>query len=343
MAEAIDMDFTVGPFYFAIVFDAILYGILLANMFMYFTSPKRDAIWMRVLVGTILVVETAHTAFNISAVFLALVQGFGDYANLAVTSWAGMSFPITTGIAAMLVQWFFAWRIKVITRNMWIVGGIFFFSIIQILGAIGTTIAVSKVVYLTDYYKFQPIVIVWCIGAVTADVLITTTLVYFLHKRKSGIAGTDTIINNIIRLTLETNLLTFVWNLVDLATYLRVPGTMHLMFNLTISKLYSLSLLVSLNARDVWQREPSSHAAAHSMGGGGRISQLQVSHTGMLRSTNSSVVKTPQRILIDVEEHEMADVDEVKTPSYIVNEGTLSSGHVRGSGTLSSSELEQSV
>ena len=32
---------------------------------------------------------------------------------------------------------------------------------------------------------------------------------------------------------------------------------MHLVFNLTISKLYSLSLLVSLNARDAWKRDAS--------------------------------------------------------------------------------------
>ena len=76
---------------------------------------------------------------------------------------------------------------------------------------------------------------------------------------------------------IETNLLTFIWNIIDLILYLEIvrcahilliefsidcdfynqTTTMHLVFNLTISKLYSLSLLVSLNARDAWKRDAS--------------------------------------------------------------------------------------
>ena len=35
---------------------------------------------------------------------------------------------------------------------------------------------------LLEFYKFEQIIIVWCVGAVTADLLITTTLVYYLVR-----------------------------------------------------------------------------------------------------------------------------------------------------------------
>ena len=48
------------------------------------------------------------------------------------------------------------------------------------MGSIGTLIAVIKVPFSLEFYKFEQIIIVWCVGAVTADLLITTTLVYYL-------------------------------------------------------------------------------------------------------------------------------------------------------------------
>ena len=120
---------------------------------------------------------------------------------------------MTTGVVAGLVQWFFAWRIKVLSRNKWIVSIILIFSIVQIrtsahytivlwltfatVGSIGTCIAVTRVPFSLEFYKFKQITIIWCIGAVVADVLITSTLVYYLKTRRSGIQYTDTLIKKI--------------------------------------------------------------------------------------------------------------------------------------------------
>ncbi|KAH9912339.1 uncharacterized protein BXZ73DRAFT_107475 [Epithele typhae] len=356
MSAPFSVSVNFGPMFFAVVFDTLLYGVLCTHMFLYFTSFQRDPLWMRSLVGACLVVETVHTTLNIISIYIPLVQNFGDYFGLLHASWAAQGTPITTGVVAMLVQWFFAWRIKIITRSMWIFAAIIFFSLVQISGAVGATISVHKIPYSLDFYKFQNVIIVWCIGAVTADVLITTTLVYFLSKRKSGMETTDTLVDKIIRLTVETNLLTFIWNIVDLALYLRITTTLHLVFNLTISKFYSLSLLVSLNARDVWKRDVSSQSGPHSLHvargtiGGTEPNAQRGFAVGMLRTTESTSTMRgagtkSQPIFIGVEAHELVTVDDGRTTRFVVGnrdedqKGTLS-GTRR---SVSSSSGDQAV
>ena len=109
---------------------------------------------------------------------------------------------------------------------------------------------------------------------------------------------------------------------------------MHLVFNLTITKLYSLSLLVSLNSRDAWQRDESDPSVPLELPTDGRLSahpraSLNVS---MLRAKDTPASKRmvspsrlapkrpggtltgyrvqPRQIYIGVEAHEMVVVDE---------------------------------
>ena len=104
-----------------------------------------------------------------------------------------------------------------------------------------------------------------------------------------------------------------------------------------MSKFYSLSLLVSLNARDSWRRETT---ASHSASGGvGSAAERRINgrtprslNVNMLRSADRSkhgvssrsvtpgywsttlmhrrTCEQPQQIYIDVEAHEMVVVDE---------------------------------
>ena len=43
-------------------------------------------------------------------------------------------------------------------------------------------IAVIKIPFSLEFHKFQQIIIVWCVGALTADLLITSSLVYHLVR-----------------------------------------------------------------------------------------------------------------------------------------------------------------
>lgn len=84
------------------------------------------------------------------------------------------------GLIGGLVQSFYAWRIYALTKNLLVVSAILLFSLVGLLGCIGTTIAVRIVPEFVYFRKFKVIAITWLSGAVCADVIITTALVLHL-------------------------------------------------------------------------------------------------------------------------------------------------------------------
>ncbi|KAH9912352.1 uncharacterized protein BXZ73DRAFT_28578, partial [Epithele typhae] len=300
-----------GPFFAAVVLDVYLCGILCTQAFLYFTTYKKDPVWMKVLVSAVVLVDILNSCFDIMAVYRPLVLEFGDTDAVQVTHWEFQSDPTTVAFIAFLVQGFFAWRVKVLTKNKWIVGLIYICAFTSFLGAVGTSIGATKVPRIPDLRKLRTTIDVWLVTAVVADIAITSTLVFHLHKRKTGMRFTDTLINKITRLTLETGLLTSMWALTDLVVYLTIPSGLHLFFNFTLSKLYTISLLASLLSRHGGMDGGTDDSGSHS---DGRAHPPPGGRVNMLRSAASA--HQPQQIFIDVEAHEMVDVDDVKASQF---------------------------
>ncbi|KAJ7270637.1 hypothetical protein B0H12DRAFT_970855, partial [Mycena haematopus] len=77
------------------------------------------------------------------------------------------------------------------------------------------------------------------------------------RKHRTGCNATDTKVDRIIRLTIQTGMITSICSVIDLGLFLGdVSGlfVVHLLFNLPLAKLYSNSLMSSLNARGGWRR-----------------------------------------------------------------------------------------
>ncbi|KAL0067221.1 hypothetical protein AAF712_005791 [Marasmius tenuissimus] len=81
----------------------------------------------------------------------------------------------------MQVQMFFAWRVKVLTRSMWL--GLFVASlgIAGLGGAVASTVGVlAHPAFVEFQVSLKDVVLVWLIGHVLADAAITVILVAYL-------------------------------------------------------------------------------------------------------------------------------------------------------------------
>ncbi|KAJ7220708.1 hypothetical protein GGX14DRAFT_313825, partial [Mycena pura] len=113
-------------------------------------------------------------------------------------------------------------------------------------------------------------IIAWMMTTIIVDATITTILVGYLvcffdifmkifsnlallaaqRRHKTGMQDTDQLIDRIVRLTIQTGLLTSIWALIDLILFLtRVPLPPHLIFQIPMVKMYTNSLMSSLNSR----------------------------------------------------------------------------------------------
>ncbi|KAH8104738.1 hypothetical protein BXZ70DRAFT_1048586 [Cristinia sonorae] len=311
---------TYGPIFIGVFFNIVLYGIMITQTFLYFTVYKRDKTWMKLFVLLLFVCDTLNSAFDIAFLYIPLVVRYGDLSALTRASWVFATDPAMTAIIALLVQLFFAWRVYVLTNSIWAVSFISLFSVGQWCGGIGTAIAVGIVPEFTQFQNFKVIVVIWLACSAVADTAITIALVWHLRRHKTGFAPTDDAVNRIIRLTVQTGLITALCAIIDLVLFLASPSGLHLIFNLPLSKLYTNSLMSSLNSRAGWKFGSNVGRGMNvsvSVGGdsGGsserRRSRGMSVQKGMSGKdlTNSGVYRKPQQVFIDVESHEMTDHD----------------------------------
>ncbi|KEP52245.1 putative transmembrane protein [Rhizoctonia solani 123E] len=158
---------------------------------------------------------------------------------------------MTVTIAAT-AQGFFTWRINRLTGCKWLSGGIALIIAMQFAAGAASTIGAFIVVDFMRFGELKAQISLWLVTSALADTAITITLSWYLHSNRTGFSRTDDIITKLIRITVQTGLITTVWALVDLIMFLAVPNPLHLMFNLPLPKLYSISLLSTLNARGGW-------------------------------------------------------------------------------------------
>lgn len=290
-----------GPGLIGTFLNIFLYGIMVTQCFLYYTKYPKDRIWIKCLVIGLLLADTLNCVFDIWWIYDVLVNNFGNMDALGTGNWVFSTDPAMVGIIATTVQLFFAWRVKVLTNNWWVVTLITITASTSFFGGVGTAIAIHFVPQFEQFQKFQVVVIIWLIGAAICDSTITLALTWHLRRHKTGFSGTDDILNKIIRLTVQNGLLTAVWAIVDLIAYLATPTGLHLAFNFPLAKLYTNSLMSSLNSRAGWRyqsNEDTDRKSREGPAGGRRLDVVNLS-TG-----------TRPEVFVHVEQHEMVDVND---------------------------------
>ncbi|KAI4518049.1 hypothetical protein K525DRAFT_209492 [Schizophyllum commune Loenen D] len=211
-----------GPMLIGLVFNVLLYGIMITQLYLYVTTYKRDPLWIKIYVAVLFVADTFNTVCLMVYMYDALIIHFGDTPFLDTANW------------------------------------VFATAFIGAAGGLSTSIAIHFVSHFSEFQKFEIAVIFWLVAAAVGDVFITVALTKYLREHYTGYRATDDRIDGIIRLTVQTGMITAVWAIIDLGVYLGDPTGTHLIFNLPLSKLYSNTLLSSLNARGGWKPQAST-------------------------------------------------------------------------------------
>ncbi|TCD63182.1 hypothetical protein EIP91_005879 [Steccherinum ochraceum] len=284
-----------GPSLVGIFMNVMLYGVMLMQCINYWTFYQRDPKWMKSYVGFLLLADTLNTAFNMAWIYNVLINNFGNIAALETADWLFETEESMAGIIAMSVQLFYAWRIWVLLRNPFLVTTVIATSLLA--GRIGTSIAVAMRPNFSQFQSLKVIVVLWLVGSAVCDILITTTLLLHLRKSRTGFSLTDTALSKITRLTVSNGLITSAFALADVVAYLSTPKGIHIAFNYTLVKLYTNSVMSTLNSRATGDRSHYSSSGGHKRS----VRDPQVSN---FVSTDISL--RPQ-VVVNVETHEMTD------------------------------------
>ncbi|KAJ7153252.1 hypothetical protein C8R46DRAFT_1119854 [Mycena filopes] len=237
-----------GPMIIGVFFNMILYGVLVGQTLTYYQVYKKDATWMRLFVGFLFVVETANTALDMAMMYEPLILGYGQKPVFFPTVF--MTEPLCVVLVSMPIQIFFAWRIHQLTKSLWVPAIISVFGVASFAGGLWTAIRVQM---LREFVK-KPLLhnsaLLWFLASCVADILITISLVMTLTKKKTGFVATDSVLDKIIRMTIQTGMITAIFSILDVVCFMALPHyAVNFVWDLALSKLYSNCLLSTLNAR----------------------------------------------------------------------------------------------
>ncbi|KAJ3987900.1 hypothetical protein F5890DRAFT_1550968 [Lentinula detonsa] len=316
-----------GPMFIGYSFNIVLYGIMITQVYLYFNTFKQDRLWMKILVAGLLLADTVNAIFDAVYLYDSLVIHFGistrilrhaaggqslhvadNIAYLGNATWVFATDPAMTALIAGTVQLFFAWRVKILTTNWWIVSIVVLASLTGLVGGLVTAYEVGVTPHFVDFRNFKWSVIMWLAGECFADLGITSVLVWHLPRRKhkTGFQASDELIDRIIRLAVQTGLITAFCATLDLIFFLTDPTGTHLIFNFPLAKLYTNSVMSSLNSRGAW-----NYSTPHSKLGNSLPTTIITTGDGngdTFRPSSAPPI-SPSRVYVHVESHELRDFD----------------------------------
>ncbi|KAJ7629574.1 hypothetical protein B0H17DRAFT_1340027 [Mycena rosella] len=264
------LDNTMGSMLLGVIVSAVLYGISLLQCLFYFTRYDRDPLYLKTLVITTLVLDTLHLIFVIHTVYHYLISSYYKNDVLQVMIWSVSLEALPTGVTAALVQSFYAYRVWRMSHHNVILTGMILLLVMATSGVLNLThklpplrIAGRSLWYCMGVLaleartyerllRISPLTISINGLSTGADVIITTTMCFMLRQTRPASLATETMINRLILFTINTGLLTSLCAVASLVSLIVSPKTLiYASFYFCIGRLYSNSLLASLNARTV--------------------------------------------------------------------------------------------
>ncbi|KAK7689158.1 hypothetical protein QCA50_007849 [Cerrena zonata] len=253
--QAVDL---LGGLVICFCFSYIFYGITLTQTYICMLSSKDDPMWIRIWVSILCFLETIHTAFSMRLLYYLVVLSFGSLEKLGRIDWSFAACVFTENVIVAMVDIFFIRRLWILSNHSYLltVG-----TSILLAGRIGCHTAASGLALSIGVWEDLRASRVSYISvevanglAAAVDAIIALSLIYFLHRRRSGQDRTDGIVRWLMGYTINSGAAIMVVSLTIAITYAKVTESLlSIGLVIAISKIYVNSLLGSLNARRLFR------------------------------------------------------------------------------------------
>jgi len=246
-----------APILFGPMINWALYGVLCVQTYVYSYNFPDDRRYLKALAYFVFLVETVQTALTGADVYYWFMAGFGDLSRLEKSNFSAIDSPTLDAIISFIVQGFFCYRIWTLNKKAWWLALVI--AILAVIQAIGAAWGGIKAVTLGTYSVVKPAQYLWLITSALADVLIAVAMLWLLKQMRS-IEGrySSYVLPRVVRLTVETNILTASVAVISFALYVAFPNEIYYACPTgIIGKLYSNTLFVTLNNR-IYFRDHSS-------------------------------------------------------------------------------------
>ncbi|KAI0788122.1 hypothetical protein C8Q74DRAFT_1366885 [Fomes fomentarius] len=258
-----------GTYLIGSFFGLMLYGFSLHQVYKYARLFPSDTLFIRLLVMSVMVIETIHAAFTMHTCYHYLIANYNNAAILNQGVWSLNFIPLIVGINMVISQSFFARRVYLMGKVFRIVVDI---SMLWFVLELGFSIAaVAKVIAIPSFdavSKVNHLLAATFGAAFIGDALLTGSLILVLHRSRStepkqsvpslrrywnvidDYRRTESVLDWFNLYAINTGLLHAILNVVSFIIVLSLPqDIIHGSISIITTRLYGNTLLAVLNSR----------------------------------------------------------------------------------------------
>ncbi|KII83830.1 hypothetical protein PLICRDRAFT_180164 [Plicaturopsis crispa FD-325 SS-3] len=259
-SSAVDLQKSLGATEVGVLISLCLFGVVSSQTYTYFRRFD-DAKWIKALVGFIWICELAYSVCVSFTLYTTTVMALSQPSLLMAPRASTDICVLLLGVISALCKAFFARRIRILSDRRSIAIVCWVLCVVYFATIIWSTIKSLSCTTWTDYIACSKSldIPVLSTGALT-DLLITGSLCYYLiQERSRAITPTIAVLDKLLVWTIQNCLLTsvtsFIMSIILLAAPMNFTWLAILMF---LPRLFSMSLLESLNARTSIRRDLSA-------------------------------------------------------------------------------------
>ncbi|TBU40947.1 hypothetical protein BD309DRAFT_1021046 [Dichomitus squalens] len=260
------LDDTFGALLIGTFVGLIQYGWTTHQCYRYFRMYPEDTWLLKSLVAGVLLLETFHSVLCMHICYFYLTTNYFNPLALQSGVWSISLLGVVTGAVIFLSQLFFLRRVYLIGKKF---RPLVFLCALFLLTELGlaTSVTVDTFIHPTLHNSDQAWMNSAGVGiAALSDTLVTAALTFSLHRSRTGIKRTDSLIDVLIMYAINTGLVTGIANILSFCFAIAMPNNLiYAGIDIVATKFYANSLMAVLNSRRALAQSTSGLVTSSSM------------------------------------------------------------------------------
>ncbi|RPD54327.1 hypothetical protein L226DRAFT_279710 [Lentinus tigrinus ALCF2SS1-7] len=243
---------TYGAYLIGTFFGTGLYGFFVHQLYRYGRLFPTDTLFIRLLVLTVMILETIHVVFTMHTCYYYLTSNYFNPAVLNLGVWSLNGIPVIVGVNMFISQLFFARRVYLIGKHYrFIVAVAMLFFAVEIGFSIGAVCEVIAISTFDSIVKVNQLLAATFGAAIMGDSLLTGSLIWVLRRsRSTETRQVEPFVETLNVYIINTGLLHDILNVVSLIVVLAFPHDLiHGCISIVTTRLYGNTLMAVLNSR----------------------------------------------------------------------------------------------
>ncbi|KAJ7447637.1 hypothetical protein FB451DRAFT_1535773 [Mycena latifolia] len=244
---------TLGALEIGVILAIFLFGVLTGQVYVYFSGYPGDPWGFKFIVTLVWILDLGHTIAICRLMYTITVTGYGQPELLSIPPKSLDISILLSGSIGPLEQGWFTYRLYKFTKTLFLPLICVVLSLARLGGSTALFVISLHGGTVQEYNARQ----MWLIEAVVivgalVDVILVVALCFYLNFwRTGGFRRMSKLVHALMTGAIETGAITTAGALGLLITFLTMKDNLvYTAFFVIMAKLYSNSLLFSLNARD---------------------------------------------------------------------------------------------